>query len=98
MTPGFLDQVTDWQTGDSLTFGGATGTITNYLESSATDYAAAQTFANAQINGGVVDYVAVQVGTSVVVFADSGNNNGTAEDAVVLVGRTLADIDFGNFT
>jgi hypothetical protein len=32
----------------------------------------------------------------VVVFADTGNNNGTAEDAVVLVGRTLADISAAN--
>ncbi|MDB5449807.1 MAG: hemolysin-type calcium-binding region protein, partial [Phenylobacterium sp.] len=48
-------------------------------------------------------YVAVQVGSDVVVFSDSiaasgtnGTVNAGAEDAVVLVGRSLADIDFSN--
>jgi hypothetical protein len=31
------------------------------------------------------------------VFADSQNNNGTADSAVKLVGRSLSDIGFSNF-
>ena len=41
--------------------------------------------------------VAVQIGADVVVFADSGADNGSADDAVALVGRTLADISTANF-
>jgi hypothetical protein len=47
---------------------------------------------------GANDIVAIQVGSDVVVFADS-NNSGTltaADNAVVLVGRTLTDIDSSN--
>jgi len=39
--------------------------------------------------------VAVQVGGDVVVFADTDANN-TADTAVVLVGRSLTDIDSTN--
>ena len=52
--------------------------------------------ADIQISAGN-NYVAVRVGGDVVVFVDSGNNNGTAEDAIVLVGRTLADVEPANF-
>jgi len=38
----------------------------------------------------------VQVGTDTLVFVDSANNN-TVGDAVVLVGKSLADIDVTNF-
>ena len=48
---------------------------------------------NAQIGSGTAEYVAVQVGADVIVFADSRNDDGVADDAVVLAGRTLADID-----
>src|SRR4051812_1953244 len=43
-----------------------------------------------------VNFVAVQVGADVVVFADSAGNNGTADDAITLVGKTLADIQGAN--
>jgi hypothetical protein len=38
-----------------------------------------------------------RVRLSLIVFADSAGNGGTAEDAVVLVGRAPADINFTNF-
>ena len=57
---------------------------------------AALSFANGQIAAGQ-NYVAVQVGADVIIFADSAGNDGTADSAVMLVGRTLADIAFGNF-
>ena len=73
--------------------GGATAADgVNYLELSASTYEAALALATTQISGGTVDYVVVQVGTDVVVFADNGGAANTVEDAVVLVGRTLADI------
>jgi Ca2+-binding RTX toxin-like protein len=96
-TLGALDQIRDWSSTDSLDFTGigpATGT--NYLETTATDYASAKAFADAQISGGIVDYVVVQVGGDLVVFADNANNNVASDDAVVLVGKTLNDIDFTN--
>ena len=97
-TAGSLDQILDWQATDALHFGALTaGTDgSNYLELTATSYDAALTLANGQIAAGTVDYVVIQVGSDVVVFADTGANNVTADDAVVLVGRTLADISAAN--
>ena len=99
-----LDSIIDWSVEDRLYFENdntetpvGSGSAANYAETSATDYVAALSLANAQIAGGVVDYVAVQVGENVFVFVDSLNNNGTADSAVRLVGRSLADISFSNF-
>jgi hypothetical protein len=68
----------------------------NYTETTATDFNDAITQANNHLGTGI--YVAVQVGADVIVFADT-NASGTitaADDAVTLVGKTLADIDFSN--
>ena len=43
-----------------------------------------------------MNYVAVQVGADVLLFADSLNNNGGADTAARIVGRSLADIAFSN--
>jgi hypothetical protein len=45
---------------------------------------------------GTVLYTAYTVGADVVVFADI-NGDGTADQAVVLVGGTLADVTAGSF-
>jgi len=98
-----LDRITDWAAEDRLFFADGSnvpvgaGTSGNYVESTQADYATALTFANGQIAAGTVNYVAVQVGADVVVFADSAGNNGTADSAVMLVGRSLADIAFDDF-
>jgi Ca2+-binding RTX toxin-like protein len=98
-----LDRITDWAAEDRLFFADGSnvpvgaGTSGNYMESTQADYATALTFANGQIAAGTVNYVAVQVGADVVVFADSAGNNGTADSAVLLVGRSLADIAFDDF-
>jgi len=98
-----LDRITDWASEDRLFFADGSnapagaGTSGNYVESTQADYAAALTFANGQIAAGTVNYVAVQVGADVIVFADSASNNGTVDSAVLLVGRTLADIAFDDF-
>lgn len=100
-----LDVITDWSAEDRLYFAGGpedapvgAGTAGNYMETSAADYAAARTLADGQIAGGSVNYVAVQVGADVFVFADSGLDNAAADSAVRLVGRSLADISSSNFT
>lgn len=100
---GQVDSIVDWSSEDRLYFEplngfaiGA-GTAANYAESNAADYSAALAFANTQIAGGAINYVAVQVGADVFVFADSLADNGNADSTVRLVGRSLADIAFGNF-
>jgi hypothetical protein len=50
---------------------------------------------NTLIDGGQVDYVAVQSGSAVVVFADTANARGVADSPVLLVGKTLADLGAG---
>ncbi|MDP3175098.1 MAG: calcium-binding protein, partial [Phenylobacterium sp.] len=93
-TVGSFDLINDWEATDRLSFPGAASL--NYTESTQADFATAETFANAQIAGGAA-VVAVQVGTDVVVFADTGGNAGTYEDAIVLVGRTINDISSTNY-
>ena len=98
-----IDRIVDWAAEDRLFFANGDntpvgpGTAANYVESTQTDYAAALAFANGQVAAGTINYVAVQVGTDLFVFADSAGNNGAADSAVMLVGRGLADIAFGNF-
>jgi Ca2+-binding RTX toxin-like protein len=104
-TLGSQDQIKDWESQDHLHFQNsgvdmAAGTGTNYKEESGgiiTDYASAQTVVGADFAVGY-KYVAVQVAGDVVVFADT-NASGTlnaGDDAVVLVGRSLSDIDSVN--
>jgi hypothetical protein len=96
-TPDQLDQVQDFTTGeDTLDFGGLVATEESFTTDTAADLAAALAAANAKIgDGSVVDVVAVQVGADVIVFADTDAEVG-ADQAVVLVGRTLADISSGD--
>jgi len=92
------DQILDWSTEDRIEFSLAgAGTGANYTETTAATFADAYATANVSIAAGTINYVAVQVGADVVLFADSPTaNNGTADIAVVLIGRTLADIDSSN--
>lgn len=97
-----LDRILDWAAEDKLSFTSSNdveigaGTSANYAEITAATYDAALAAANAQVAGGVVNYVAAQVGADVFVFADSEANNGVADSAIILVGKTLADIAFTN--
>ena len=73
------------------------GSVTEFHEGgTATDFADAQVLANAAIGTG--HYVAVQVGSDVVVFADTDGTAGISgtDDAVTPIGKTLNDITFGN--
>jgi Ca2+-binding RTX toxin-like protein len=92
-SPTGFDRITDFTHGeDKLVFGEhLTLTDTNFMTAAEADYADALAAATFQINSGVTDLVAVQVGSDVIVFADSGHHN-HVDAAVVLVGRTLADL------
>jgi Ca2+-binding RTX toxin-like protein len=100
-TAGAIDRVLDWQGGtsgavlDTLDFATA-GTVNNYIEAgTATDFTTALAAANAFFTANTsIDYYAVQLSDGVVVFSDNATN--TTVDAVVLVGRTLADVAFDN--
>ena len=92
-----LDHVFDFTGGsDSLKFsGGPAATDANFDTATATDYASAITAAFTAASGGAA-YIAVQVGSDVIVFADTNGDPGNLEDAVVLVGRSLSDVSFGD--
>ena len=90
------DAILDWQAADSLSFSSLAATGNTYAELSAGRFSDALILANKYIATGQVNYVAVQVASDVIVFADSRDNNGDADDAVTLVGRSLADVSFSN--
>jgi Ca2+-binding RTX toxin-like protein len=101
ITLGSQDQILDWESSDKLQFvhgAGSAGNFTEYAGPQVTDYASAVTFAqNISTGFQSLHYVAVQVGGDVVIFSGNGEPapNETA-DAVVLVGRSLSDINYTN--
>lgn len=92
-----LDRILDFAHGeDKIVFDddGLAASAANFATASASDYSSALAAANARMAAGA-DYVAVQVGGDVIVFAtELGEHH--VESAVVLVGRTLADISAGD--
>jgi Ca2+-binding RTX toxin-like protein len=87
-----IDHITDFTHGeDRLVFDDAPAvTATNFVTDTQADFASALTDANAKMAAGA-DFVAVQVGADVIVFADEVGEH-HVESAVLLVGKTLADI------
>ena len=92
-----LDRILDFTMDeDTLDFGeGLAATEESFASATADDYAAALAAANAAMADGTVDFVAVQVGPDVIVFGDADAEAG-ADQAVVLAGRTLTDVGFGD--
>jgi len=92
-----LDHILDFTGGaDSLSLsGGPAPTDANFDTATAATYGAAINAAFAAVADGAA-YVAVQVGSDVIVFANTDAEPGNIEDAVVLVGRSLSDISFGD--
>lgn len=90
---GGLDRITDFNRAeDHLVFGGRlTLGETNFMGTKAASYGDALKVANSVLHSGRTDLMVVQVGADVIVFADAGNHN-QVDEAVVLVGRSLADI------
>jgi Ca2+-binding RTX toxin-like protein len=88
-----MDSITDFAHGqDHLSFGGELSvTDATFATATAASFNDALTAAQGDIGAGTADVVAVQVGNDVIVFADAHDGN-EADAAVVLVGRTLADI------
>jgi len=88
-----LDHITDFTHGeDKLVFGEhLTLTDTDFTPAQAANYADALAAATAQIESGATDLVAVQVGSDVIIFADADHHN-HVDAAVVLVGKSIADI------
>ena len=92
--PSELLRITDWEVDDRIDFADESFTFansSNYREITAANYDDAFAAATALRTGPEVLYVSVQVGADVVVFG-----LGPASSAVLLTGRTLADIGFGN--
>lgn len=96
------DTIWDWSRADKLSFGALKVTTGNYAETRAASFADAEAAANALIAKGDIDVVAVGVGAGILVFVDSAQNNGAAEDIVwlgesVAVQLSLDDIAVTNF-
>lgn len=91
-----LDKVMDFtHAEDRLVFDDApAATAGNFVTDTAADFKTALTDANAKMAAGA-DFVAVQVGADVIVFADEVGDH-HVESAVLLVGKTLADIGAGD--
>src|SRR6185437_4020861 len=87
-----IDHITDFTTGqDRLVFDDAPAVTTaGFGTDTAADFTTALSDANAKMAAGA-DFVAVQVGQDVIVFADAVGEH-HVESAVLLVGKTLADI------
>ena len=105
-TQGLQDAIIGWNGGtsanpaDKIDFGGTVGGhVTAVVDTaSVTDYATAVTEADNQVHNHGYNVVALQVGTDVVVFADSTADGHItlADQAVVLIGRSLSDVHTGN--
>lgn len=93
-----LDRIADFtHAEDKLYFGAeAPDPVANFYTTSAVDYATAVDAALAALKTGP-GYVAVEVGADVIVFANLDSDPTTLDAAVVLAGKTLADIDATNF-
>jgi len=90
-------RIIDWQAGDRIDFladGFTAGLATNYREMTAGSLAEARQAAADLRDQGVL-YVASQVGNDVAIFGVSFPFH---QASVILVGRTLADIAFENFS
>jgi Ca2+-binding RTX toxin-like protein len=95
-TEGRVDQIFDWEETDQLAFGiGAAVDGVSYVEQTAASYAAAVALVNPLVASGI-NYIVVQVGADLFVFTDTNGVNGVADDAIQLVGRSLADISASN--
>lgn len=89
---GDLDRILDFEDGDKLVFeDGPTADEDNYSEGKADDFDAALALAREKFEGGD-EYVSVQVGDDVIVFAGEDG----IDSAVVLVGRSLSDVSYGD--
>lgn len=97
----FANVITDWSSEDRLEFMDGPGR--SYTERTAATYEAAYEDAKAIIAADLADYIATQVGSDVVVFTNNlhaninlGDARNVLDQAVILKGKTLADISAAN--
>ncbi|ODT85662.1 hypothetical protein [Phenylobacterium sp. SCN 70-31] len=87
---GRIDVITDWDSLDRISI---SAPITGaYSTATAASYDEALGLANQRIAAGTSDIVAVQVGGDVILFVDSLNDNGVADDAIRLANKGLSQI------
>ncbi|KRB46705.1 hypothetical protein ASE02_19750 [Phenylobacterium sp. Root700] len=91
-----LDHIFDFTSGEDRLALGAPATDENFSTATAADYAAATDAALQAVAGGA-DFVAVEVGADVIVFANTDGDPATLDVAVVLVGKSLSDIAPSDF-
>ena len=96
-SPDDLDRVIDFTGGeDTLDFAGDLSlTEGQFATAKAKDFDAGIAAANAALGDGSVKVVAVELGRNVVVFADTDDELGV-DQAVILVGRSLTDVSYGD--
>ncbi len=97
ITQATADIITDWSSADVLAFAHGPSGPSDLVEITSTDFATAANIASHQFAEGSVHIVAAAIGSDVVIFADSGNDN-TLDDAVILKGATLSEVSINNFT
>lgn len=96
-------EIRDWESSDTLHFDavsilGANAILPiSYSEFVANSYEAAVLIAGEHISAAGATYAVAQVGSNVYVFADTGDPHDGADIAILLTGRTLADISLSNF-
>ena len=89
-----LNRITHWETSDHIQLRGKI-TADQYVERTSDTLFAAQTVAETALQGGA-EVVAIQVGTDVVIYTDV-SAGASIHNAILLAGRTLADIASDNF-
>ena len=90
-----VDVITDWNGGCRVDLP-VKGSLANYYEGSAADFASAVQLANAHLSGGV-KICSVAVGTDVYVFAELSSGHAGYDLAVDLRHAELADLGWSNF-
>ncbi len=93
-----FDTITGWGSTDALSFAYGPSGASDIAKTTAADYASALTAANALIAAGTDNIVITAVGSDLYVFADSANDNGVADDVVMIKGHVLSDLSVSNFT
>lgn len=89
-----VNRITHWESSDHIQLRGKF-TAQQYVETSAENYFAAQTLVETAMQNGA-EVVAVQIGTDVVIYTDV-SAGASIHNAIVLAGRSLADIAPDNF-
>ncbi|MCR5880971.1 calcium-binding protein [Phenylobacterium sp. J367] len=100
-TEGADHVIADWDVSDTISFAQVsiyTILPRGYSEFVADGYAQAHAIADEHIQHTGAQYAVAQVGDDLIVFADTdGDATNGADIAVLLIGRTLADISLQNF-